>query len=47
MKETVLQFGTGNFLRAFIDPMLDTLHKQGLYSGAAVIVSPTDSAAVE
>ena len=47
MKETVLQFGTGNFLRAFIDPMLDTLHKQGLYSGAAVIVSPTDSAAVD
>ena len=47
MKETVLQFGTGNFLRAFIDPMLDTLHKRGLYSGAAVIVSPTDSAAVD
>ncbi len=47
MKETVLQFGTGNFLRAFIDPMLDTLHKNGLYSGAAVIVSPTDSVAVD
>ena len=47
MRETVLQFGTGNFLRAFIDPFLDILRQQGLYDGAAVIVSPTNSAAVE
>lgn len=47
MRETVLQFGTGNFLRAFIDPFLDTMRRQGLYDGAAVIVSPTNSAAVE
>ena len=47
MKETVLQFGTGNFLRGFFDSFLDLLNKQGLYDGKAVIVSPTDSAAVE
>ncbi len=47
MRETVLQFGTGNFLRAFIDPFLDIMQRKGLYSGSAVIVSPTDSAAVE
>lgn len=47
MKETILQFGTGNFLRGFFDAFIDSLNKQGLYDGKAVIVSPTDSAAVE
>lgn len=47
MKETILQFGTGKFLRAFVDAFVDTLCKQGLYDGKIVIVSPTDSAAVE
>ena len=47
MKETVLQFGTGKFLRAFADSFVDALNKQGLYDGKIVIVSPTDSAAVE
>lgn len=47
MKETVLQFGTGNFLRAFFEPMLDIMRAKGLYSGRAVIVSPTDSGTVE
>ena len=40
MKETVIQFGEGNFLRGFFDYFLDTLHKQGLYDGKAVIVQP-------
>ena len=47
MKETVLQFGTGNFLRAFFDPMLDRMRAKGLYRGSAVIVSPTDSGTVD
>ena len=47
MKETILQFGTGKFLRAFADSFVDTLNKQGLYDGRIVIVSPTDSKAVE
>ena len=46
MKETILQFGTGNFLRGFADHFIDSLNKQGLYDGKIVIVSPTDSAAV-
>lgn len=46
MEETILQFGTGNFLRGFADAFLDTLNRQGLYAGKAVIVSPTDSPAV-
>jgi len=47
MKETILQFGTGKFLRAFFDAFVETLNKQGLYAGRVVIVSPTDSKAVE
>lgn len=46
MKETVIQFGTGNFLRGFFDFFLQTLNEKGLYDGKAVIVSPTDSPAV-
>ena len=47
MKETVLQFGTGNFLRAFADDFLDRMNRAGLYDGKAVIVSPTDSPRVD
>lgn len=43
MKETVIQFGTGNFLRGFTDYFIDKLNKDGLYDGKIVIVSPTDS----
>ena len=47
MKETVLQFGTGNFLRGFADSFIDSINKLGLYDGKIVIVSPTDSETVE
>ena len=47
MKETVLQFGTGNFLRGFADYFIDAMNKQGIYDGKTVIVSPTDSGSVE
>ena len=40
MKETVIQFGEGNFLRGFVDWFLDGLNKKGLYEGRAVIVQP-------
>ncbi|MCR5041544.1 MAG: tagaturonate reductase [Clostridia bacterium] len=43
MSETILQFGTGNFLRAFICDFIDSLNAQGLYGGSIVVVSPTDS----
>lgn len=47
MKETILQFGTGNFLRGFADYFIDELNRKNLYDGKIVIVSPTDSASVE
>ncbi|MGN0531177.1 MAG: tagaturonate reductase [Eubacterium sp.] len=47
MKETVLQFGTGNFLRGFADYFINELNKKGLYDGKIVVVSPTNSKSVE
>lgn len=47
MKEKIIQFGTGNFLRGFADYFIDTLNKKDLFDGKIVIVSPTDSKAVE
>lgn len=47
MKETILQFGTGNFLRGFTDYFIDTLNKKGLYDGKIIVVSPTNSKTVE
>lgn len=47
MKETVLQFGTGNFLRGFADYFIDELNRKGFYSGKIVIASPTDSESVD
>ncbi len=41
IKETVIQFGEGNFLRGFADDFLDMMNRQGLYEGRAVIVKPT------
>nr|MCR4594577.1 tagaturonate reductase [Clostridiales bacterium] len=41
MKESIIQFGTGNFLRAFIGDFIDQLNKKGLYEGKIVIVKPT------
>ena len=46
-EEKILQFGTGNFLRAFIDDFLQRMNDGGLYDGGAAIVSPTDSKTVE
>lgn len=42
MKETIIQFGEGNFLRGFFDWFLDCLNKQGLYNGKAVVVQPRE-----
>ena len=40
MKETVIQFGEGNFLRGFVDHFLDVLNKRGIYDGKAVVIQP-------
>jgi tagaturonate reductase len=40
--ERVLQFGEGNFLRAFVDWMLDILNEKTDFNGQAVLVQPID-----
>lgn len=36
----VMQFGEGNFLRAFVDHMLDIANEQGRFGGSVVVVKP-------
>ncbi|WP_258359223.1 tagaturonate reductase [Moorella sulfitireducens (nom. illeg.)] len=40
LPERVLQFGEGNFLRAFVDWMFHELNKKGLFQGRVVVVQP-------
>ena len=39
----VLQFGEGNFLRAFVDYMIDVANEKGVYDGSAVLVQPINA----
>ncbi len=41
MKEKIVQFGTGNFLRGFFADFVQTLHEKELFDGDIVIVQPT------
>ena len=36
----VVQFGEGNFLRAFVDYMLDIANEKGVFDGSIAIVKP-------
>lgn len=40
--EKILQFGEGNFLRAFVDWMVNRLNREGLFQGSIVAVQPID-----
>jgi len=40
MPERVIQFGEGNFLRAFVDWMFHQLNRKGLWEGRVVVVQP-------
>ncbi|MBN1518334.1 tagaturonate reductase [Candidatus Sumerlaeota bacterium] len=45
--ERVLQFGEGNFLRAFIDWMLHRMNAIGEFNGKAVVVQPIENGIVD
>nr|WP_106783483.1 tagaturonate reductase [Lysinibacillus timonensis] len=45
--EKVLQFGQGNFLRAFIDWQIDVLNEKTGFNGSVVVVQPRGQGAVE
>lgn len=38
--EKIIQFGEGNFLRAFVNWITDTMNKNELFNGSAVVVQP-------
>jgi tagaturonate reductase len=46
-KETILQFGTGRFLRGFVDAFVDEMNRKNLYSGKIVVVQPTSGKTYE
>ncbi len=37
----IIQFGGGNFLRAFTDWMVELMNQQGLFDGSIIVVKPT------
>ena len=44
---TVLQYGEGNFLRAFADYMIDAAVEQGVFNGGVFIVKPIEAGGLE
>lgn len=38
--EKILQFGEGNFIRSFVDWMVDDMNCKGLFNGSAVVIQP-------
>ncbi len=40
MKETIIQFGEGGFLRSFADVFVHKMNEQGIYDGKVVMVQP-------
>ena len=47
MKETVMQFGEGGFLRGFVDYFFHKLNEKGLYDGKIVIVQPLPTGMID
>lgn len=47
MKEKVLQFGEGNFLRAFVDYMIDELNSNNMFNGSVVVVQPIEHGLID
>ena len=43
----VVQFGEGNFLRAFVDYMLDIANEKGIFGGSVAIVKPISFGSLE
>lgn len=47
VKETVMQFGEGGFLRAFIDYFFHKMNVKGVYDGKVVIIQPIEKGMVD
>lgn len=46
MRETIIQFGEGGFLRSFADMFVHQMREQGLYDGSVVVVQPIENGLV-
>lgn len=46
MKERIIQFGEGGFLRSFADVFVHKMNEQGLYDGKVVVVQPIEKGLV-
>lgn len=47
VKETVLQFGEGGFLRGFVDYFFHKLNEKGLYDGKIVVIQPIEKGLID
>ena len=47
MKERIIQFGEGNFLRGFCDYFIHKLNEKGLYDGKIVVVQPIENGLID
>lgn len=47
LPEKVLQFGEGNFLRAFTDWMIDEMNEKNLFGGRVVVVQPLPTGLID
>lgn len=43
----VVQFGEGNFLRAFVDYQIDLANEKGLFNGSVIIVKPITTGSID
>ena len=46
-KVKVLQFGEGNFLRAFVDWIINTMNNKGVFDGSVCVVQPMEFGRVD
>ena len=47
LPQKILQFGEGNFLRAFVDWMVNRMNARGLFNGSVVVVQPIPQGMVD
>lgn len=47
LPEKVLQFGEGNFLRSFVDWMIEEMNRAGRFNGGVVVVQPIERGLVD
>ena len=42
MKERIIQFGEGGFLRSFVDMFVHIMNEKGVFDGKVVVVQPIE-----